>query len=563
MVTVEVATRVMKRSIVAAPSGRVRSRPEAGQTELLRGSRVAVAFVLLAVLASGVFGQQTRNLEIIWVKHAPENMYTYGHTISSGDFNGDGFSDIVFVTESIVSSNSACYRAMIFNGGVPFDTLPDLVIARMDSFGFLVAAGVGDINGDGFDDLALASPYHRVYVYLGGSPMDTVCDYVLQEPALGFGWSVAGGDLNGDGYNDIIVGAAYAYGPHGSEGAVYVYYGSREFDTQADLILPGGHEGQSEGLGSGVASGGDVNGDGYEDLVAGAVGFGGASLGRIYVYYGGNPMDTTADVAMIGPSAYSGLGESGLAILRRDDDFDCVAAGAHDANDERGRVYVLYGGHEMDSVPDLVIDGPCPQTDLGRSTASGGRFNGGRYDALLAGALYEQDTAPGMAYVWMGQKYMDTIPCAWMRGDSVNDWVGEVMHCAGDVDGDGLDEIVVGNYSAFHGTRVRVWVCKYASAGNSESRPRYQVGRALSVTPNPCRRQAVIEFCPGGSRAIRVCDRAGREVIRLKPEPAGPQGSAVTWNLRDASGRPVPNGIYFAFADPAASAGAEAFVVLR
>ena len=113
---------------------------------------------------------------------------------------------------------------------------------------------MGDFNGDNFDDIALGSQngpdgYGRVYIYLGGNPIDTICDFRDRGVSGGsyFGQAISSGDVNGDSYSDLIVGLmelrqTRSYG----KGQVYIYFGGQNFDTIPDVILNGGHDGQLE-----------------------------------------------------------------------------------------------------------------------------------------------------------------------------------------------------------------------------------------------------------------------------------------------------------------------------
>jgi hypothetical protein len=121
------------------------------------------------------------------------------------------------------------------------DTIPDIVLANPGpetAFGYAIER-LGDINGDFFEDIAVCAPAEdgyrgRVYIYYGGSPMDSIPDVVLEGESAGdrFGFSIAGlGDVNDDGEVDILVGAP---GFDDYRGKAYMYTGSRAGVRQED-----------------------------------------------------------------------------------------------------------------------------------------------------------------------------------------------------------------------------------------------------------------------------------------------------------------------------------------
>ncbi|MBK8382126.1 MAG: FG-GAP repeat protein [Ignavibacteria bacterium] len=172
----------------------------------------------------------------------------------------------------------------------------------------------GDVNGDGFNDIAVGAPYNnaggsaagRSYIYFGGTILNNTADVVLTGKVSSefFGISVSSaGDVNGDGYSDVIVGA-YGNNTLGSfAGRVYVYFGGINVDTVADVIMTGAASGDQFGIS--VSSAGDVNGDGYSDVIVGANfnDSAGATSGRAYIYLGGSIMNNIVDVIMTGAAA--------------------------------------------------------------------------------------------------------------------------------------------------------------------------------------------------------------------------------------------------------------------
>ena len=127
--------------------------------------------------------------------------------------------------------------------------------------------------------------------------MDNIPDVIMIGAATftEFGYSVStAGDVNGDGYADVIVGA-YRYSSN--TGRAYIYFGGSTMNNAADVIMTG--EAINNYFGNSVSTAGDVNGDGYADVIVGAYLYSGG-IGRAYVFFGGSTMNNTADVIMTG-----------------------------------------------------------------------------------------------------------------------------------------------------------------------------------------------------------------------------------------------------------------------
>jgi hypothetical protein len=229
----------------------------------------------------------------------------------------------------------------------PLLTVPDWAALgenTEDEFGYSVSTA-GDVNGDGFADLVIGAWGNdeqggKAYVY-HGSPAgleDTPAWSRAGDDGEQFGYSVStAGDVNGDGYDDLVVGAPY----NGStdRGAASVYLGSPAGLTTGlpDWYALG--EIDWDHFGWSVATAGDVNGDGYDDMVVGAPGSDcGSSFdcGKVYVFHGG-----PAGLAT-GPADWAKVGEGGA------DQFGYVVGSAGNVNgEENGRVYA-----------DLVVGAP-------------------------------------------------------------------------------------------------------------------------------------------------------------------------------------------------------------
>ena len=180
------------------------------------------------------------------------------------------------------------------------------------------SATAGDVNGDGYADVIAGAWANDtggtnsgvVYIYFGGPKADDVADVTLfnVQASGGFGIAVGtAGDVNGDGFADVIVGADGNDAGSANAGQAFLYFGGPDMDEVADLALTG--EAADDRFGVTVGTAGDVNGDGYDDLIVGAYGndAGGTDAGRAYVYFGGAGPDATADVVVTGTTSDIGL----------------------------------------------------------------------------------------------------------------------------------------------------------------------------------------------------------------------------------------------------------------
>jgi hypothetical protein len=496
-------------------------------------ARLALALLSIALLAGSAYPLVTEDLDIIWTIPGDTSLDAFGASLASGDVNGDGIPDLIVASDTYDWNHAPDPlrgTVNVYWGSQPGATVPDLVLRSPIWKGSNPPVlACGDLNGDGFADIAVGEDmaddaYGICTIWMGGNPMDTTPYSVIHgrdwwlEAHLGR--SVSVGDVNGDGYDDLVVGAFYSAEQPGrfGTGRVYVYYGGLGFDSIPDVTLLGGHDGEYEGFGIGVSAEADFDHDGYHDIYVGAWQYGSDQRGRMYVYYGGNPMDTSYDMAMSGEGLAHFLGFEEPGALNAQGSFDYSVEGnelwpdgAFDPGDNCGKVYIHQGGRPMDSVPDISIIGRMDSANLGYSAKSAGDATGDGNHDLVAGAPYSWPSgATGAAYLWETGSHFDTVPDAWMMGEAPEQVVGERVCAAGDLDGDGRSEFMVSNYSS--DLAKCVWVCKYTGLGVQEEEAVGVNARALRVWPSVVNRQLNLA---GWNRAV-LLDASGSKVLDLK-----------------------------------------------
>ncbi len=390
---------------------------------------------------------------------------------SAGDVNGDGYDDVVISTYSHDSQKGKAY---VYHGS-PAGLGATAVLtvtgqADGDLFGHAVA-GVGDVNDDGYDDVIIGAPgvdaggnlRGRAYLYLGGSeglsptPVATITG---QSDGDLLGISVSGaGDVNGDDYDDVLVGAPLADAGGSARGQVYLYLGNSSGLSTTPAFTATG-QADSAQLNVPKAGAGDVNNDGYDDVIVSAYDApDGTSKGQAYLYLGGSGGLSPSPVFTITGRAdldYLGLSGAGTGDVN-DDSYADVIIGAEGAGGgSKGQAY-LYPGNSsgLSPSPAFTVTGQADSDHLGFSVGGAGDVNGDGYADMLIGApgVDTGGTKKGQAYLYMGRRGgLSPSPAFTVTGQADSDHLGIAVAGAGDVNGDGYDDVLIGAAGAPNGT---------------------------------------------------------------------------------------------------------------
>ncbi len=378
---------------------------------------------------------------------------------SAGDFNGDGFEDMLIGDDAVSSvaglAHGRTWLILGSNSLSPTITLGALVsggiaitgIEQPDRSGHSVS-GVGDVNGDGFDDILIGAntadgvgnmseSAGESYVIFGRSTVPQS----ISLASLGSGGvtiygidrhdqsgiSVSGaGDINGDGFADLLIGAPYTDGSSNLKlfsGESYVVFGAASMPQtihlsslgSAGVTIFGANAGDQSGRS--VSRAGDVNGDGIDDLIIGAD-FAAGKLntppgaGQSYLIYGSTTLPQTIDL--------SNLGNRGVVLY------------GSELSDHSGFAVSDAGDVNADGFDDLLINalngsGPGNSVDQGGDTY-----------LVFGGAALPQSIS------------LDSLGTRGITisGSGVQDYAGSALGSAGDVNNDGFGDIVISAYRA-------------------------------------------------------------------------------------------------------------------
>ena len=474
-----------------------------------------------------------------------------GFSVSSaGDINGDGYDDLIIGAFGYPQGNNTG-RSYVMFGGQEVGNGGDIALSSLngsngfkldgehikDSSGISVSAA-GDINGDSYADLLIGGVGYlggansgRSYVLFGGQgvgssgvlSLSSVNGFKLdgENNNDGSGFSVSAiDDINGDGYADLLIGAD-GYPGGSAKGRSYVVFGksgvgSGGVFSLASLNGTNGFkldgENSNDYSGYSVSGAGDINNDGYADLLIGAPYYlGQAGRGRSYVVFGGLEVGSGGVFSLASLNGINGfklngennLDYSGISVSTagdiNDDGYADLIIGAHGYGNGEGRSYVVFGGaviggdgtfnlSSLNGANGFKLNGENGGDHSGASVSSVGDINGDGYVDLLIGAFgYPGGGWNGRTYVMFGQpgighvgvfnlSSINGINGFKLDGENNDDRSGNSVSAAGDINGDGVDDLIIGAFAYPAGSAKG---CSYVVFGDV---PPVLVNNSLSLS---------------------------------------------------------------------------------
>lgn len=414
----------------------------------------------------------------------------YGQSVAGvGDVNGDGLADIALGGPMSEGWEQLGGMAAIFNG-IPTPTVSEkpnqIVQTSPPAYVGTFTVSAGDVNGDGFGDVLSRDgkvDENIVHVFHGsasGLVTPVALTISTAGPSSHFGMSMgSAGDVNGDGYGDVIIGAFGFTSNTGNEGAAYVYYGAPAgvvTGTRTFLTC----DKPSAAFGTNVSFAGDLNGDGYSDILVGAPGYsnGQSAEGAIFVYLGSAAgLNTSPGLLFESNKANAGLGVvSGAGDINGDgfSDFVAGAGGYTNGQAKEGALYIFYGNATGVSPTPVIIEGNAAGAGLGTNAYGAGDVNGDGFNDVTAGGKVYYGSATGLK----PSTSEGGMPAGDVNGDGYSDaffWPGELHYgsptglgtdwfapvfgrpqrSGGDINGDGFTDLLLDRSTYSNGTSAR------------------------------------------------------------------------------------------------------------
>ncbi|MFZ1320774.1 MAG: FG-GAP-like repeat-containing protein, partial [Ignavibacteria bacterium] len=389
----------------------------------------------------------------VWTKSINAN--GFGRSVSSGDFNSDGFSDVLIgehITYWDLPDDTSEANAYVYFGSASgLDENFDWRYNLNETNYTIVVSNAGDVNGDGYSDILIGSKYKErntgykgniSKIFYGGNSVNSLlpCWRTYDN-----GYVVSGaGDVNGDGFDDVIIGSPVYSNGETEEGIVKAYYGS---NSGLPVIPDWSAESNTEnaGFGYSVSGAGDVNNDGFSDIVIGAPG-----AEKAFVYLGSstgllNSSNWTGNTYEAGKKY--GISVSNAGDVNGDSYSDIVIGTEpyQNYNGQNTGAFV-YGGSASGisgQTPLWTAVNNLPTGVFGKNVSSAGDVNGDGFDDIIVSDFLARKV---FAYYGSVNRGMSD-PADWTAYESEFPLFGYSISDAGDVNGDGFGDIIISSTS--------------------------------------------------------------------------------------------------------------------
>lgn len=474
---------------------------------------------------------QPGNYTCIWHTTGNPGAELGSQLVSVGDQNNDGFDDI------LVSSYNE-ETVYLYFGGDPMDTIPDM---SFHVNGVVLPKECRDLNGDGIIDFTITGGdtilmVEVVYLFFGGPSLDNQPDMMFTKndtiswPGGYYGKYISMGDINGDGWYDLAVGAdLYTPADYGS-GKIYVYYGGPDMDNVEDFSITGFYN-NLPFLGNHLSCSGDVNDDGYDDILT----FGRfvSQLDGIILFFGGNPPDSSFDWGIYSVGTFFYGNQTIIPDINGDSCDEFVYGNSS------GNCILYYGGDTISIMLDVILNGYGDNID---NCANAGDVNNDGWGDFISSS--------GDGYT----NYINVFFLGPNMGSNKNQNLlleqsgyypfSPAAGYAGDVNGDGVDDFMFSLTQSYYTEPGEVFIYSDTSLSFINPLITFELPyfELQQNYPNPFNGETLIPFVISipGEVSLSVYNNLGRQVCSLF------EGFAVNGEHRMAlSANNLSSGVYF------------------